>query len=438
MKRLSIITAAMAAILFVSCTTGTLQTQDEYKYNITIGNLSNDSTVTRAIKTSWTQGDKVFIWLDGHATLSPDIEMMYDGGTWNVSKTDESYTPNATGTCIALYEGCNNINCYSLSNGILTRSIELGSLTKGTPYYPMACHCNSTYVLSENTITAQFTDWTFDTGIQIVITGLDANGYYKLECKQLTGLSGIKIAESAILDKPTTDNTAAGYPNTDGVAFYFARNSFSFKTDYSFHLTHYERPQTLEYEADLTFHYEPLVIPDKQLSIDQSCCTGIRINNDRFGVRNAGIAPNGVSWVQLWKGGPRFANRNESATNDWSLGQDYPLNSTLPSNFLLPSNDYWCLPDSSAFDELINATKGTTKNVSCEVVEQHGAKGFLFKGQKSPYSYYSLFIPADADDANGCFVRLAIKGGKYIVIKESGTDMSKVTSTSRYARMMLW
>lgn len=104
-----------------------------------------------------------------------------------------------------------------------------------------------------------------------------------------------------------------------------------------------------------------------------------------------------VGWVQLWAGGPKFADRNVEGTMTFSEATADP--------FEWGSN--WCTPSKDDMDELLKAAKSAdSEKVTCTYTEKNGVYGFKFTGKETGYTANSVFFPVqdgDGDYGNACY-----------------------------------
>lgn len=123
-----------------------------------------------------------------------------------------------------------------------------------------------------------------------------------------------------------------------------------------------------------------------------------------------------VGWVQLWEGGPKFADRNVGANSATDEGTTKTFIQATADPFEWGSN--WCTPSKSEMDELLKAaTSAGSEKVTCTYTEKNGVYGYEFTGSTAGYESNSVFFPAqNGDDAfywsgtdsggQGCCMRL--------------------------------
>lgn len=115
-----------------------------------------------------------------------------------------------------------------------------------------------------------------------------------------------------------------------------------------------------------------------------------------------------VKWVQLWKGGPKFAEYNVGATSATEYGGYYAWGGSLNQNKGKDKNNgtdalsgdsdtatnlwgsNWRMPTKEEFDALLN-----NQNCTCTWTTQNGVKGYLCTGKENTgYAGNSIFLPA--------------------------------------------
>ena len=107
-KTISIISAiaAGAAMLLSSCTKQEMPVaKSELTYNFNIGEKDSYGLDTKAVKTGWEEGDKIYIVFDDVLpTSSADFLILkYTSSAWTVEQTPATAPTNASGTLDALY-----------------------------------------------------------------------------------------------------------------------------------------------------------------------------------------------------------------------------------------------------------------------------------------------------------------------------------------------
>lgn len=99
-----------------------------------------------------------------------------------------------------------------------------------------------------------------------------------------------------------------------------------------------------------------------------------------------------VDWVQLWAGGPKFAEQNVAGTMTWTAAKE---NTFWGPNWRVPTKDEMGLSAKIKADpydyDFVNVEK-----VSAVYCNENGAWGFKFTGVTPGYTNVSLFLPANS------------------------------------------
>lgn len=188
---------------------------------------------TKAVKSSWSAGDKLNIWFDGaYWSQLPQLVLTYDGASWNGSEMDASIL-KSSGKFHVIYEASNsefttahNGNYYYFPG---QNVIVSGTTAQTFRSVPMSCYQNGVaYTYSDGKLSAKIASWNFMTMLQVVITGLQkAASNYALKIDNIDNTA-------AYYRNPTTGDFkssgfsnggySVGVPNEEGVAFYFGTN----------------------------------------------------------------------------------------------------------------------------------------------------------------------------------------------------------------------
>ena len=108
-----------------------------------------------------------------------------------------------------------------------------------------------------------------------------------------------------------------------------------------------------------------------------------------------------VPWVQLWAGGPKFADRNVGASSVTETGPTITFTeATLTgADYVWGAN--WCTPSQDQMDELLKAaTSDGSEKVECVYTQESGIYGFKFTGKETGYTSNSVFFPASGGESN--------------------------------------
>ena len=108
-----------------------------------------------------------------------------------------------------------------------------------------------------------------------------------------------------------------------------------------------------------------------------------------------------VNWVQLWAGGPKFAEYNVGASSATETGPTITF-----TDATLTGEDYewganWWTPRQDQMDELFKAaTIDGSKKVKCEYTQENSVWGFKFTGLTDGYTSNSVFFPASGGESH--------------------------------------
>ena len=178
MNKFYMIFAGLALLLgSASCNkvdNGGVKTPD-VKIDIQVAELG---TSTKAIKTGWTEGDVVNVYLSDATSYVPDFTLTYDGEAWTPSEmTDEVKARlQENGTIKGFWEASNTAASVGGDwdrYGSYIQFNQSNSATSGVKQYLTACF-SASYTYADGSLTAAIDSWTFPQGlIQIVVTGLE-------------------------------------------------------------------------------------------------------------------------------------------------------------------------------------------------------------------------------------------------------------------------
>ena len=108
-----------------------------------------------------------------------------------------------------------------------------------------------------------------------------------------------------------------------------------------------------------------------------------------------------VNWVQLWAGGPKFAEYNIGASSVTDLGTIMTFTEATKAGADYVWGDNWCTPSKKDMEHLMTAAKGVTDDkVKCEYTQEGSQYGFKFTGLTNGYTDNSVFFPVQDGDSN--------------------------------------
>ena len=109
-----------------------------------------------------------------------------------------------------------------------------------------------------------------------------------------------------------------------------------------------------------------------------------------------------VNWVQLWKDGPKFAEKNVGATSATDQGTTMKFTEATKAGAEYVWGANWCTPSKDDMEHLMTAAKGGTDDkVKCEYTQEGSQYGFKFTGLTDGYTDNSVFFPAQDGGSNG-------------------------------------
>lgn len=255
----------VASILLCACgsediipsqTLGDADENTQYTFNISVE--GPEESQTRAIKKSWTAGDKIFMWFDDNAdAANADLVITTtDGSSWTTENFRDEVSLKESGVIKALYLSSNTWS------GTLPTAVPMVLYTDGTKV---------TYTCKNNVVTANIGNWLYATQHQVVVTSLDTETppeTYTLACNKFKTLKEMSLKSDGITPVDgNADATATGMANTDGVAFFFSSISEGSGTLQSYTLT---MNSSLEKSRRYFF--------SKQITSDTKKCQGLKLD----------------------------------------------------------------------------------------------------------------------------------------------------------------
>ncbi len=238
MKKIAIAFAALIAAFGISsCNKEQIETPStDIKINISVSNPTG--TDTKAVKTNWVAGDKIFIWFDSSIATNPELTITFNGSTWEAGELASGVSENlqAEGTMKYFYlstntwDISNHYNFGSFHQFRFPNSNQSGDVANSATPLTLCSHINGqaepTYTFAAGTLSLNLDKWKFLTNTQVTVPVPDANNAdkYRLHFSK-TGYSADAIVDirlhDSYLGKGTSSGTyARGMAATDGAAFY--------------------------------------------------------------------------------------------------------------------------------------------------------------------------------------------------------------------------
>ena len=220
MKKILLVMSILA-MAFVSCSKDDANTQnDGYKLVVNISEKPAFNEVVRAVRTSWENGDVVYVLFEGDlydgATAAKYLTLTYNNSSWTptwVGTNIDEVAAKTTKTLRALYVNT-PVTPDFWNNGQI---LSFGSATQGV--YVMQCN-DGTYTVSDSTITLNIA--LKHKCSQITVRGIDVAGNWTLSCNELQAIFGGSVKNSNNVDVSAGDynDPLAGFANADGESFY--------------------------------------------------------------------------------------------------------------------------------------------------------------------------------------------------------------------------
>ena len=264
------------------------ESAESVKVNISVSGLSPE---TKAIKTGWTSGDIINVYLDDAESIhTPDFTLTYDGSSWNASALDAAVVARLKargGTLFGFWEDSNScINNDKWEKGVWYNrsSIRFPNSTqnyeKEWEVHLVADFSSISYTFSESdrTLSAKINKWEFYYPTQVVVSGLTYTpGRYVILPNSTFLEAGDSIYMSREHDSPKIKGgliyeRLAGIENEDGVAFVGYTERRKDKREYKISLLD-------KYTNTIYYFKKKISLPSL---VDESKVTAIKIPFSKF------------------------------------------------------------------------------------------------------------------------------------------------------------
>lgn len=187
MKKTIILAGFALMAAFSSCNKSEMPeaaTTDGIKLNITVADMSPE---TKAVKKGWENGDKLNLYFEGwnesatsdNYQKEPDMILKYDGSKWQIESQVASLSSrlkSTGGKFTALWESGNDLIGYRLKwydHAVwYQHSYNRNQYTSYNDTYhsPMVVHSAGVeYTFDGSTLTANISDWIFDTKFKVLV-----------------------------------------------------------------------------------------------------------------------------------------------------------------------------------------------------------------------------------------------------------------------------
>ena len=254
MKKTIILAGFALMAAFSSCNKSEMPeaaTTDGIKLNITVADLSPE---TKAVKSGWVNGDRLNLYFEGwnesatsdNYQKEPYMILKYDGSKWQIESQVESLSSrlkSTGGKFTALWESGNDLIGYRLKwydHAVwYQHSYNRNQYTSYNDTYhsPMVVHSAGVeYTFDGSTLTANISDWIFDTKFKVLVktedTGLKGKAN-DLVLQVKVGETGYANPKGAIVVNRDyimflLSNGSSNYigmqgavAESDGLAFYY-------------------------------------------------------------------------------------------------------------------------------------------------------------------------------------------------------------------------
>jgi len=177
MRKTILLAALAAAFTLASCQKNEItEAPAQIQFDFTV-ELADFDGATKAIKTGWANGDKVYVYFDSHFASADDLmTMTYNNGSWDiVSGSNVSTNLQSSGTLCAIYTTETPTITYDEYN------IYFAGSNYGTCGFFTAESVDYTYADSKVTATIALGIDTELMTNQITVTGLSGDGWYLQE-----------------------------------------------------------------------------------------------------------------------------------------------------------------------------------------------------------------------------------------------------------------
>ena len=439
------ILAAVAWFAAASCTQTEINVPETEVQNVTVNIAVSDlQPGTKAIKTGWSNGDIIHVYLDDATTYTPDFDLTYDGTNWNASELSAAVIDRlqaSGGKLRGFWEDSNNCMTDEAWDKY-TSFIEFpGWETVEEPTnvvdHLVSDFSNIPYAYSDGVLTANINSWRFRTNLQIVISGLpfiaDRYSLYS-DC-----IYNFSLIDTQTNDAPHECHTSycgrgsshhiSGIANNDGTAFVGGLyTSYSPGESLTFYLVDGTTGTTYSFTKQLTsslnVDYTKVVgikIPFAKFTIDMgfgvkwaACNLGAEYLTDygdyfawgETAPYYSSLSP--LTWKTGKEAGYNWASYDMETAGDGTKfskytadNDSYATSGTADGKTVLDAADdaaqasyggAYRMPTKADFEELIDGD-----NCSWEWVPNYlstGVNGILFTSKKLGFESQKLFLPA--------------------------------------------
>ena len=237
MKKTIILAGFALMAAFSSCNKSEMPeaaTTDGIKLNITVADMSPE---TKAVKKGWENGDRLNLYFEGwnesatsdNYQKEPDMILKYDGSKWQIESQVESLSSrlkSTGGKFTALWESGNDLMGYSLKwydHAVwYQHSYNRNQYTSYNDTYhsPMVVHSAGVeYTFDGSTLTANISDWIFDTKFKVLV---------KTEDTGLKGKANALVLQVKVGETGYANPKGAIVVNRDYIMFLLSNGSSNY------------------------------------------------------------------------------------------------------------------------------------------------------------------------------------------------------------------
>lgn len=245
MKSIKLTCAAIAALLLAASCSKNNENEPvkEVKVNVTVADLQPSA---KAIKTGWSYGDIINVYLSDASSYVPDFTLTYNGSSWEASSiTDAEVIARLEAggkTLKGFWEASNSAltnDDWEKWSSYIAFPDYAATSTTGIKSCLSAFFTDISFEYSGGVVTAKIDSWKFRGNIQIVVTGLPVGGKYCIYSEKITNVRFFDLTSTTNLPSRNASGTGgriAGIANADGVAFVGSLDTVWKNSDFVFHL----------------------------------------------------------------------------------------------------------------------------------------------------------------------------------------------------------
>ena len=317
--------------------------QEEAPRHLTVNITVNHDSDTRAVKTGWESGDKIYVFFDHELENIEYLTLTFEGDRWLSSYSTETLEGNllnrSSGTLSAFYLPYGEPNFsyekFSATQYNLYLNVKENGKTVSSSFMTAM---NARYSIDNNELKSTLEMVVPNNHIQFFIPGISERSHYVFTCDRLTPryLNSFYVTSESgmIVDKwlQGTSNAGGdlfGIPYKGGLVFSGFGNSLGVSTDYTFTIT--DNQGTVSEADDVTYR---LSIPGKTLN-SKDAVKLPSLDSGRWTIIAEGTAWH--EYVNLGDG-LKWSTRNIGADSEVGYGNYYAWGETEPKSSYTEAN----------------------------------------------------------------------------------------------------